>query len=141
MKCPVDKDDMMVVEHQRIELDYCLRCSGVWFDAEELELLVSSLSHENQAETQSDLLTPLSAKTNEGHRKCPVCSRKMDKVWLGNGPKILIDRCPGGDGLWFDGGELHQILHQLKDGGKHDIISFLSETFKAEHASDSQVKY
>ena len=30
MKCPVDKSVMMVLEHRRIELDYCLKCSGVW---------------------------------------------------------------------------------------------------------------
>ena len=140
MKCPVDKDDMMVVEHQRIELDYCLRCSGVWFDAQELELLVSSLSNEKQPESQIDLLTPKPAKVDEGRRKCPVCSRKMNKVWLGKEPRVLIDSCPHGDGLWFDGGELHQIMHQIKDGGKHEIISFLSETFKAEHAADSQAQ-
>ena len=39
MKCPIDKSDMIVVEHEKIELDYCLRCSGVWFDSGELELL------------------------------------------------------------------------------------------------------
>lgn len=137
MKCPVDKDDMMVVEHQRIELDYCLRCSGVWFDAQELDLLISVLSNENKSYSQSDLLTPQSAKVNEGHRKCPVCGRRMDKVWLGKEPRVLIDSCPHGDGLWFDGGELHQIMHQIKDDGKHDVISFLSETFKAEHVSDT----
>jgi uncharacterized protein len=137
MKCPVDKDDMMVVEHRQIELDFCLRCSGVWFDAHELDLLVSALAGTNQEESQSDLLTPLSAKTNEGPRKCPICGVKMDKVWLGQDPRVLIDSCPRGDGLWFDGGELHQIMHQIKDGGRHDIISFLSETFKGEHAEDS----
>ena len=42
MRCPVDKSDMIVVEHQKIELDYCLKCSGVWFDSGELDLLVSA---------------------------------------------------------------------------------------------------
>jgi uncharacterized protein len=137
MKCPVDKDDMMVVEHRRIELDFCLRCSGVWFDAEELDLLISSLTDDKKEPSQSGSLTPSPAKVNEGSRKCPVCGRKMDKVWLGKEPRVLIDRCPQGDGLWFDGGELHQLIHQIKDNSKEDILSFLSETFKGQHEVDS----
>jgi uncharacterized protein len=137
MRCPVDKDDMMVVEHQKIELDFCLRCSGVWFDAEELELLAASVSAENQEQSSGDILKPQPSDTKEGLRKCPICGKNMDKVWLGREPKVLIDSCPRGHGLWFDGGELHQIMHQIKDNGKHDIIAFLSETFKAEHAADS----
>lgn len=137
MKCPVDKDDMMVVESRRIELDFCLRCSGVWFDAQELDLLITAVSKENQKKSENDFLTPRPAKVDESPRKCPICGRTMDKVWLGQDPKVLIDSCPQGDGLWFDGGELHQVIHQIKDDGKDDILSFLSETFKGQHASDS----
>ncbi len=131
MKCPVDKEDMMVIESRRIELDFCLRCSGVWFDAEELDLLISAVAKENHQQSRRDLLTPRPAKVNEGPRKCPICGRTMDKAWLGQDPKVLIDSCPHGDGLWFDGGELDQVIHQIKDDGKDDILAFLSETFKA----------
>jgi len=137
MKCPVDKNDMMVVEHRQIELDFCLQCSGVWFDSQELDLLVSSISLNNKQQDQGDLLIPQPAKTDERRRKCPICGIKMDKVWLGSEPKVLIDSCSRGDGLWFDGGELHQVVHQIKDGTKEDIISFLSETFKGQHLEDS----
>jgi uncharacterized protein len=137
MKCPIDKDDMMVVEHHQIELDFCLRCSGVWFDAHELDLLVASLTYHKMGESPIELISPKPAKVDEGSRKCPICGRKMDKVWLGIEPEVLVDSCPRGDGLWFDGGELHQIMHQIKDDGKHDIISFLRETFKGEHAADT----
>ena len=39
MICPVCKIDMIDVEYHQIELDYCIKCHGVWFDAEELGLL------------------------------------------------------------------------------------------------------
>ncbi len=114
MRCPVDKSDMIVVEHQKIELDFCLRCSGVWFDSGELDLLVSALQAEGASMSHMDLLTPQEAKVTEAKRKCPICGRKMDKVWIGKEPKVLIDSCPIGDGLWFDGGELHQVLQQME---------------------------
>ena len=42
MICPACKKDMIVVEYQRIELDFCPGCRGVWFDCGELELMLES---------------------------------------------------------------------------------------------------
>jgi Zn-finger nucleic acid-binding protein len=135
MRCPLDKKDMIVVEHQKIELDYCLQCSGVWVDASELELLLEALKRQGAQIKQNDLLSPRQAVVNEVTRKCPHCSAKMEKVWMGKEPQVVIDSCPRGHGLWFDGGELHQILCQLEPvdkKGSKDVISFLGDTFKAD---------
>jgi Zn-finger nucleic acid-binding protein len=35
---------MIVVEYSNVELDYCLNCHGVWFDSDELELLLKSMN-------------------------------------------------------------------------------------------------
>jgi len=136
MKCPVDKSVMMVLEHRRIELDYCMKCSGVWLDARELELLVSVLNSEGADLSGAELLTPDKAEGIKAKRRCPICRRKMDKAWLGKGPKILIDICPQGDGLWFDAGELQKVLQQMIQPGtpaSADVISFLGEAFHATH--------
>lgn len=141
MKCPIDKTDMIVVEHQKIELDFCTRCSGVWFDSRELELLVAVIKSQGYHLSESDLLAPHQAKVSEAKRKCPICRRDMQKVWLGKEPKVLIDRCPTGDGLWFDGGELSQVLCQLQTdhrAGARDIISFLDHAFGATCKTDAK---
>lgn len=131
MRCPADKSDMIVVEHQQIELDFCLQCEGVWFDSGELDLLVSAFKSQGIDESVNDLLTPVVAKVSEARRKCPVCGHKMSKVWLGQEPRVLIDSCPLGDGFWFDGGELHQVFQQLATQGSQDVISFLGNAFRA----------
>jgi uncharacterized protein len=139
MRCPIDKSDMIVVEHQNIELDYCLKCRGVWFDSGELDLLVAVLKSQGADLSHEELLTPQSAKVSEAKRKCPICGHKMDKVWIGKEPRVLIDSCPQGDGLWFDGGELHQVLCQMEPSnkaGSKDVMSFLGNTFKADCKSD-----
>jgi Zn-finger nucleic acid-binding protein len=133
MRCPVDNSDMIVVEHQKIELDFCLRCTGVWIDAGELDLLVDRLTSQKTGLSRTDLMTPCQAEASENKYKCPVCSHKMDKAWLCHQPKILIDSCPLGDGLWFDGGELHQVLQQLAPQDAPDIASFLNNAFQATH--------
>ena len=138
MKCPIDKNDMIIVEHEKIEIDHCLRCSGVWFDSGELELLVSMLKA-GGARSQTDLLTPNEAKAAEASRKCPICGRKMDKVCLGNAKTVLVDSCPRGDGLWFDSGELQQVLREMelpKTAAARDVISFLGDAFQFIHGAD-----
>jgi hypothetical protein len=134
MKCPVDKTDMIIVEHRRIELDYCPNCAGVWFDAGELELLIAVFQREGVAPASGSVLTPQPAKVSEALRKCPVCKRNMNKVWLGKDPQVLIDQCPAGDGLWFDGGELSQVLCEIQKPGAaapQNVMSFLGQAFEA----------
>ncbi len=131
MQCPACREEMIVVEYEKIELDVCTSCRGVWFDAEELELLLGSL--ELSAE---GLLRPPAEKSVEEVRKCPYCRRRMEKVLIGSGRGELIDRCKKGHGLWFDGGELDKVIHGLRkpqrgiaaaDKGSEKIGSFLSE--------------
>jgi Zn-finger nucleic acid-binding protein len=141
MKCPIDKSDMIVVEHEKIELDYCLQCSGVWFDSGELELLAAVLGAEGANLSYTELLTPHSAKVTEARRKCSICGRKMDKVWLGKEPKVLIDSCPLGDGLWFDSGELQQVLREIEPGetlASRGVISFLGDAFQFTHRANKK---
>ena len=136
MKCPVDKSVMMVVEHRRVELDYCLKCSGVWLDSGELELLVSLLNADGANLSQSELI---SQPDGQGKRRCPVCHRKMDRVRQGKENQVLIDSCPLGDGLWFDSGELQRVIHEMEAPGikaSSDVVTFLGEAFRGTHKHD-----
>lgn len=113
MKCPVCKKLMIVVEHEKIELDYCVNCSGVWFDAGELELFLETMNLERNSLSLAKLLSSPEVKAAERKRKCPICGKKMQKTTIGEEPKVLIDACTKGDGLWFDGGEVEQLVKQL----------------------------
>ena len=130
MKCPACKQVMIVVEHAGIELDYCVSCQGVWFDASELELL---FDRAQLGRAGSQLLALRTADSAEACRRCPLCRRGMAKALIGEKPEVLIDRCPAGDGLWFDGGELGQLLRQALAAQPEAarVIEFLGETFAA----------
>ena len=137
MICPVCKSDMIVVEHDKIELDYCTDCQGVWFDSGELELLLESMGMESSHLFLSSIIDSKEAESSEKKHKCPVCGQKMKKTTIGQQPEILIDVCQQEDGLWFDGGELGQLLKQLteksseKPGSQQQVITFLGEVFQA----------
>jgi uncharacterized protein len=129
---------MIVVEHDQIAIDYCPICHGVWFDRGELELVTERACGPQSDLCVADILARPDAPTVEEKRRCPICNRHMLKKNLGAEPSILIDACDRGDGLWFDGGELHQVLSRAKtvDGSRVDagMISFLKDTLKADIA-------
>jgi Zn-finger nucleic acid-binding protein len=135
--CPTCKNNMIVVEHHKIELDYCPNCQGVWFDSGELELLVHRLKLGAPEAFLESILQTTEVQSSEKKRRCPICRQKMKKTTIGEEPKILIDACQRGDGLWFDGGELTQLLKQLvkmpsgSPGSQHHVITFLGEVFQA----------
>lgn len=136
MRCPVCKVPMIIVEHDRIELDYCTRCMGVWFDAGELELLVESTGMDSTEFNMQKILSLPEKKVKESTRKCSLCRKKMKKVAIGSSPEVIIDACVLGEGLWFDSGEVSQVLSQLKNkgpatGNQGRVINFMGEVFKA----------
>jgi len=137
MICPVCKYDMLVVEYHDIELDYCNSCKGVWFDSGELELLLKSQGLEEPKAFFDGILDSQEAVSSEKKRNCPICGHKMKKAAIGGQPEILIDTCRDKHGLWFDGGEVVQLIRHLagEHPPKHDsggqVISFLEEVFEA----------
>jgi len=137
MICPVCKYAMVTIEYHNIELDYCNSCKGVWFDSGELELLLKSQGLEESKTFLDDMAKSQDATSSEKKRKCPICGRKMKKTALGEQPGILIDTCRNKHGLWFDGGEVTQLMKRLAEErpSKHDpsgrVISLLEEVFGA----------
>ena len=137
MDCPSCSEPLIVVEREGIELDYCPKCKGLWFDADELELLNEALKLDAALPDMGSLSK---AVTTEKGRKCPRCGKRMEKVYMGEKPPIVIDRCRNGHGLWFESGELGQAIRQYlstrtqlkqffedaKAGEKH-VIRFLGE--------------
>ncbi len=114
------------MELSEIEIDYCTGCSGIWLDADELEMLLGD------GEKTRGLIKSFSKaeQVSEKQRKCPICDKKMEKVVVGHDkPLLLIDRCVRGDGLWFDKGELGNIIDRAKMDEGEKIKKLLGEMF------------
>ena len=122
MKCPVCRVPMYVVEFEKIELDLCPDCRGIWFDHGELDLLLGA----------PDAQPLVDAVTDETSRRCPLCRHKMNKVNIGPGRRVLIDSCPARCGLWFDKDELADLAGDLEAGRwrvQPGVQEFLSGMF------------
>jgi len=106
MNCPCCNDPMLVLELEQVEVDYCESCGGIWLDSGELELLMENSSEKDRIFRSFQV----DKENRETRRKCPICLKKMDKVFCGEAKNVLLDKCPNGHGIWFDEGELHDIV-------------------------------
>lgn len=126
MKCPYCKSTMIVLELKQVEIDYCSQCGGIWLDTGEMELLLES-PEKRDLLLVSFRLDPLST---EKKLRCPICKKKMQKAMAGLDSNTLIDKCHKGHGLWFDRGELQQIVKQGSSPMNHEVIDLLKNMFE-----------
>lgn len=134
MRCPACKADLVVVEREAIEVDWCPACRGIWFDAGELEILAAKAGKR----LEPGLIGEASPDVREARRRCPRCRRRMGKAAVDGAPPILLDRCLR-HGLWFDAGELGDLMARLSDrGGEGAVVAgFLGETFRGVPAAEN----
>ena len=125
MNCPVCNVPLIAVERERIEVDYCISCRGLWFDSGELELLCEAL----HVPFDPGSLTA-NATAVEKQRRCPRCGKAMLKNDMA-ARGVIVDRCPAGEGIWFDARELGAFIDQAaqREGDSRPVATFLGEMF------------
>jgi Zn-finger nucleic acid-binding protein len=125
---------MIVLELDQIEIDHCVACGGTWLDAGELELLLDG------AENGNTLLTSVeeNVAAHEKKRKCPIGEKEMSKVAYNCGGKerVVVDKCKKNDGLWFDEGELTDLINMGDFPCEHRIYQLLSDVFGSYKGSE-----
>lgn len=120
MLCPKCGKPLVIVERNQIELDWCPKCEGFWFDVDEWKLLGVVSEKYNPFNYDAVL-------SKEKSRKCPVCGKIMHKIDM-NG--VLLDKCPNFHGVWFDKGELSQFINMAGSNlNSYKTVNFLGEVF------------
>lgn len=127
MNCPNCNNLLIILELNRVEIDYCTSCEGIWLDSGELELL---LENEVSPEALNNSFR-VDMTSTETKKKCPICSKKMEKILFGQDEKasVHLDKCCDGHGLWFDKGELHSVAQISAAGEEKKLLNLLNEMF------------
>lgn len=125
MKCPNCASPLIVLEIEDVEIDHCTTCKGVWLDAGELEILLGA------AENRDALMSSLKTQAGDRDRdiRCPICSKPAEIVTYGSEKKVTLDMCPQGHGLWFDDGELHDVIGMGEFPEHNRIYEIIEEIF------------
>ncbi len=126
MNCPACKNPMITLELDAVEIDHCLACSGIWLDSGELEELIGDTEKVATLLQSFGIANP----RNEKKRRCPICRRPMAKIQVGmDKASVMIDRCQRGHGLWFDAGELDDVLERAQLDPENKIRALLADMF------------
>lgn len=103
MKCPKCGDALHEVDSsERVALDFCSGCKGIFFDAGEVAVYF---------ELASDVpdLDRARAETRATERACPKCAGRFEELRYSAPDPLLVDRCGGCGGIWLDRGEVPRL--------------------------------
>ncbi len=102
IRCPKCRADMEQVEIEGVTIDRCIFCSGIWFDAGEVE----ALSHKQAAVTIDTGSAKVGKQHNHiDHYPCPRCGGSMEKKVDSRQRHIWYESCTDCNGSFFDAGE------------------------------------
>jgi Zn-finger nucleic acid-binding protein len=109
-------------------IERCPGCLGLFFDPDELEVIIDR--EVPPAQTIDHLALARLAEYNGEpvrYRKCPVCRKMMNRINYGQSSGVIVDRCRE-HGLHLDAGELRRIEAWVRAGGRLDAAHKADET-------------
>ena len=123
-------------------IEKCTKCSGLFFDPGELEMLmersVSNVFHINEEKLSKIQTQNFQARGKEfKYVKCPSCRTMMNRRAFGYKSGVIVDHC-NKHGYWLDEGELRQLQEWKKAGGELQQKSVEERSVKERHY---EVKY
>lgn len=122
--CPVCDEPLVAFEFSGVEIDRCVRCQGIWLDGGELEWIAHLAGVAPGGLSEAVLHV---RGLPGGKRRCPRCRRRLRKVAVSRQVAMEIERCPRGDGLWFDHGEMEALMTAFEGGEEGAVARFFRD--------------
>ncbi|MGB5623950.1 MAG: MFS transporter [Gammaproteobacteria bacterium] len=106
MRCPKCRSDMEQLEIDGTEIDRCLSCHGLWFDAGELEKL-----RDKKIAAEIDFADTARGKDYNSidRYRCPRCGGAMARMIDPKQTHIWYEQCGTCHGSYFDAGEFTDL--------------------------------
>jgi len=102
--CPICGGGFNIRRVREYSYETCADCHGVWMSRGTLAGMGKEIAPEAQLSMRAEQI-------NETTRACPDCQRAMKKAWMF---RVPLDFCSAEQhGIWFDGGELRQVLERI----------------------------
>lgn len=99
LSCPECTRQMIMMRIEGLDIDYCLKCRGFWFDRGELHQF-----------TDMDVDVPGDQLRHRDSRfDCPICQQQMREYQFSHGSNLMVDACPT-HGVYLEDHELVRAL-------------------------------
>ena len=113
MNCPKCQSRMETVEYEKVEIDRCTSCGGLWFDAMEQQDL-RNLKGAKKIDTGDKKVG--AKRDKEGKIECPRCRARMIRMVDRTQAHIWFESCPVCYGSFLDAGEFRDLTtHTIAD--------------------------
>ena len=119
--CPLDGTLLQTLPLQKVYIDYCRTCYGIWLDLGELERLLGKKLDASKVFSEK-LARPVPSR-EEIPIHCPLCKVEMEKHCHFEAD-ITSDICPVCGGIWLDSGEFASLyLEKKHQESAHEILA------------------
>jgi Zn-finger nucleic acid-binding protein len=115
MACPRCDARLHVRKYAQLDVDECDQCGGMFISPGMLDAIVAS----RDAPTGLHLALPkrtYKQETTVQYVRCPTCTKTMNRRMFGRISGVIVDVCRD-HGVWFDSGELNEVLAWIQRGG------------------------
>lgn len=108
------KETLEKINFNKVQVDRCTQCHGIWFDQDELRKLKDE-KDQYLKWLDIDLWTEgKKFKISSSGKICPLCKETLYEVRYGES-NIKVDTCISCKGIWLDEGEFKKIIAYLKN--------------------------
>ena len=131
MICPTDKITLDKAVVFGVEVEYCPKCLGLWFEEEELRWAKDN-KEANLQWLDIDLWKDNDKfKISPGKKLCPKDRLPLYETEYGDSG-IEVDICNVCKGVWLDRGEFQKIIRYLKEKADQKILNNYVKTLRGE---------
>ncbi len=131
MTCPICKKNLDKIIFYGVEVDYCPKCLGLWFEEDELRLAKDNRDRDLNWLDIDLWKKKTSFKVSSGEKLCPFCRLPLYEVSYGRS-RIVVDVCNVCKGIWLDRGEFKKIIEYLKKEGHYEAMNNYSKNLISE---------
>ncbi len=120
-KCPICKRALSSIILCNVEVDYCPKCLGLWFEEEELRWAKDEKDKDLRWLDIDLWKNEKEFKISYGIRLCPSCRLPLYEVYYGRSG-VIVDVCNLCHGIWLDRAEFKKIIDWLKEKADYEIL-------------------
>lgn len=121
-KCPKCKVPLSCSIVSGVEVDYCPKCYGLFFEEDELKWAKDEKDKELSWLDVDLWKNKEKLKVSHGIRLCPHCRVPLYEVYYGDSG-VVIDVCNLCHGIWLDRSEFKKIIEWLEKEKDYQVLN------------------
>ena len=131
MLCPICKKHLDQAIVSGVDVDYCPKCLGLWFEEEELRI-AKDYKDRDLRWLDIDLWRDVEKfKISPGQKLCPADRLPLYETGYGDSD-IKVDVCNICKGIWLDRGEFKKIIAYLEERADREVLNHYLKNLREE---------